>query len=197
MTSIEEALRSGAVRLVPVEATQDMAAAGEVALLDVLHSVDYYMPDDGMRRIFGAALAASPDHTPALLALIEERDRLKVERDEAVNDRRLSYNLQEHAIRQRDAAIVEREEAWQTVLEAQGHADSWRDRALAAEAKCDALREALAPFGEAAALWENCADDSDIWTRNLSLRERIKAGLTISMLRRARALTQETADVGE
>lgn len=30
-------------------------------------------------------LTASPDHTPALVALIEERDRLKVERDDLVS----------------------------------------------------------------------------------------------------------------
>lgn len=116
MTSMEEALRSGAVRLVPVEATDDMTAAWP----------SYNKGAGHERSIYNAMLSAAPDHTPALLALIEERDRLKVERDARVSFKEFQERTELGA--------------------------AWQARALAAEAKCDALREALKKLLGAAVL---------------------------------------------
>lgn len=58
-------------------------------------------------------------------------------------------------------------------------------RALSAEAKLAQAVKALEPFAEASSLWENNADDTDLWVRPLSLAERIKARLTVGALRRA------------
>ena len=123
-TSIEEALRSGAVRLVPVEATPEMVNAAwrvtEVVpaneRMGVLLSSARTAHSVKMLRRWKAMLSASPDHTPALVALIEERDRLMVERDEA----RLLFDTMASTA---EEALAQRE---------------------AAEAKCDALREQIA-----------------------------------------------------
>lgn len=57
----------------------------------------------------------------------------------------------------------------------------------AQQAKLAQAVEALEPFAEASSLWENNADDTDLWVRPLSLAERIKARLTVGALRRARS----------
>ena len=88
--SIEEALRSGAVRLVDKPDIEAVVYRVANAKLGEGPSVRCEGPTDfekdqarhWVRRIL-SALSASPDHTPALVALIEERDRLKVERNEA------------------------------------------------------------------------------------------------------------------
>lgn len=145
MTSIEEAIRSGAVlaKVKPLEWQDDHY--GEEAQADTpwgmwCISKNYNDPENKLAAHFtpsfrversvhpdtkAAKAAAQADYEarilsalspdPALLALIEERDRLKVEVGE------------EHA----------RTDRWQ---------DRWQDEhdaRLAAEAKCDALREAL------------------------------------------------------
>lgn len=141
MTSIEEAIRSGAMRLVPVEATDDMTAAWP----------SYNKGAGHERSIYNAMLSAAPDHTPALLALIEERDRLKVERDEGPKGKSWAQFAKEQA-----------------------------DRALAAEAKCDALREALARAqswheSEDKALSKSGRSDADYHWRRLQHREQLDA----------------------
>lgn len=147
MTSIEEALRSGAVlaKVKPLEWQDDHY--GEEAQADtpwgmwcVTKSYNdpenkrsaHFTPSFRVKRsihpdVKAAKAAAQADYEarilsalspdPTLLALIEERDRLKVERDEALR------------------------------LYLEG---VMTKRALAAEAKCDALREAA--VGAAAAL---------------------------------------------
>jgi hypothetical protein len=131
MTILED-LKAGRLVVVPREATAEMRQAGERAWMDRDLTRD---DSDPIKDCFAAMLTAAPSHTAGLIALVEG---MAAERECAVEDRRLSYNLQAAAVRQRDTAIAEREEAWATVLEVQGHADSWRDRALAAEAEVNA-----------------------------------------------------------
>lgn len=121
MTILED-LKSGRLVVVPAAPEQPMLEAGEVALVDVLHGVDYFMPDDGMHRVLSAALTASPDHTTALVALVEGMRE---------------QNGALLALREKDCADY--------VNMAKNAIDNLA-RALAAEAKVEALREALAPF---------------------------------------------------
>lgn len=175
--SIEEALRSGAVRLVPVEATPDM--------IDVACAECHRMQGviDPVVHVWDAMLSAAPDHTAALVALIEERHRLKVET----------------AQKERDAVEAHADFRRLNLL-----AEDWKARALAAEAKCDALREALAPFGSGAVVfYENEPDDCVLslgrWKYQEDGRARFYADVrfTVADIRRARALTQEQPNVGE
>jgi hypothetical protein len=150
MTSIEEAIRSGAVRLVPKGLTPKMQQDAAFNL-SAEFGADFVKPlGDFARSAYAEFLSASPDHTLALLALIEERDRLKVERNACAKA-----------------------------------ADDWVKAALAAEAKCDALREALREARDEILTLYNMrgceAEGSpEDWVGFID-----------------RALTQETPDVGE
>ena len=158
-TDIEEALRSGAVRLVPVEPNDKMMVMGGFRFAG---KVPNSLVFKEVRKGWDDMLSQAPDHTPALLALIEERDRLKVERDEA---RQIVRDIYWMALRYADGrqtyapgmcndALRKAYEAGWLTHQHQSDPAYARDgaspeyqsilaRALAAEAKCDALREAL------------------------------------------------------
>lgn len=70
-------VKEGKVAVVPVEATAAMVAAHRIARMNV--EGGYGGPGP-----WEAALSASPTFTPALLALAEERDRLREALEEVV-----------------------------------------------------------------------------------------------------------------
>lgn len=147
-TDIEEALRSGAVRLVPVEPNDKMMVMGGFRFAG---KVPNSLVFKEVRKGWDDMLSQAPDHTPALLALIEERDEA----------RKQAQALQLDAV----AELM---------------------RASASEAKCDALREALALYRDAVRI-------------DVQMDGPKFMGSNASALKRAweadRALSQETADV--
>ena len=120
-----------------------------------------------------SALAASSDHTAGLIALVEGMER---ERDEAA--KAFASGAYDDACK-REAGIHQHALAF--TVEQFRKAEA---RALAAEAKADALREALEPFGEAGRM-------AAISGRPPG--EHVDA----NAFSRARALTQEQPNVGE
>lgn len=212
MTSIEEALRSGAVptckqslqvAIKPLEwrGSSSGSPVGEyVARKDFLAGDDapWDLSLDGMgiggvyaslREAKAAAQAdyearilsaLSPD--PALVALIEERDRLKVERDEAVTA--FATGAYDDACR-RETGIHQHALAF--TVEQLRKAEA---RALAAEAECDALREALRDLADRAHQFgtfkidEEDGDPVAAWD----------ASVVPALNAARRALTQETND---
>lgn len=180
-----EALRSGAVRVVPVEATQwQWRSRLKGSAWDAWEQGRFGQEippfaEVEKRAVFTVS-PASPDHTPDLLALIEG---LKKERDEALQ----AFAGGAYADACKGGGDIY-QHALALTVEQFRKAEA---RALAAEAERDALREALAPFA-------NCIfnDNGDITVnfRSFTADELIAAYFAH---KRARALTQEQPNVGE
>ena len=167
-----EDIRSGAVRLVPVEATRwqwrSRLKGGAWDAWEEGRFGQEIPPfaEVEERAVFTVSPAA-PDHTPALLALIEERDRLKGERD---------------GFRQAAGA------ANRALAIAQADTEAEFARALAAEAERDALRERAERAEKSAA---DCAQWLEVMLGELGWQEPESEQLIAASIARARALTQE------
>lgn len=177
MTILED-LKAGRLVVVPRGATDAMRIAGHYAG----HCAVRKTGEPDANWTWGMMIAASPDHTTALLSLVEGMER---ERDEALDlagrsTRRLAESVEPGfigAFARRDAALAER--------------DRFRARALAAQAKVEALRETLEPFARAA---EDCGvlddlRDGKVKPADIIWEGAVAAAITYGDV--ARALTQE------
>ena len=126
---------------------------------EAVHAED----DDAWRVV---PFTASPDHTTALLSLVEGMER--------------ANQFMKAAYESLAATADSNFSKW-------GAAEA---RALAAEAKVEALREALAPFARAAGFYalQNAPDDAQVV---VEVMPTLSGALEVGDFRRARALTQE------
>lgn len=217
MTILED-LKAGRLVVVPREAT---GAAVNAAWHEGKSRRMTGLTND-FRAVLDSALAASPDHTAGLIALVEG---MAAEKDDAVlgvmspmwtpgvraalNELPESEDLAQYVAKAKAADAMEAR-----ALAAEAERDEARARfndidlckmgqapcnaLLAAEAKADALREALAPFGSGAVVfYENEPDDCVLslgrWKYQEDGRARFYADVqfTAADVRRARALTEK------